>query len=104
CHVRAPKAIRRARSAKQGRAGISRNESGSPLLGAAGSPEATVGGPERQVPLLRNIVGNPFRPTVVERSWFEGNDGCVARVARTLEEVDPSPACVLAPSSQRVAR
>jgi hypothetical protein len=34
--------------------------------------------------LLREIVGNPFRPVVIEPAWLAWNDGTVPRLATTL--------------------
>jgi hypothetical protein len=38
------------------------------------------------VPLLRDLVGNPFRPVRLERAWLTRNDGAVRRVAVALYE------------------
>jgi hypothetical protein len=40
----------------------------------------------RQADLLRDIAGNPFRPTSVEPSWLTWNGGCVQRMARAIYE------------------
>jgi hypothetical protein len=33
---------------------------------------------------LRDIVGNPFRPTAVEPAWLTWNGGMVTTLARTI--------------------
>jgi hypothetical protein len=40
----------------------------------------------RQADLLRDIVGNPFRPRAVEPAWLAWNDRCVERMARGIYE------------------
>jgi hypothetical protein len=40
----------------------------------------------RQVVLLRDIVGNPFRRPKCRRPWLTWNDGTVVRLARTMYE------------------
>jgi hypothetical protein len=40
----------------------------------------------RQADLLRDIVGNPFRPAAVEPSWLAWNDRCVERMAHGVYE------------------
>jgi hypothetical protein len=37
-----------------------------------------------QADLLRDLIGNPFRPVPVELSWLERNGGTVAQVARAV--------------------
>jgi hypothetical protein len=39
-----------------------------------------------QAVLLREIVGNPFRPSAVDPSWLAWNDRCVEHVARGIYE------------------
>jgi hypothetical protein len=39
-----------------------------------------------QAGLLRDIVGNPFRPSAVDPTWLAWNDHCVARLARGIYE------------------
>src|SRR5437763_586156 len=34
--------------------------------------------------LLRDIVGNPFRPAVIDPAWLSWNDGLVQRLARRI--------------------
>jgi hypothetical protein len=41
---------------------------------------------ERQVPLLRCIVGNPFRPVSLERSWLAHAGGAALALARSIDE------------------
>ena len=41
-------------------------------------------GSREQAALLRDIVGNPFRPAAVERSWLAWNDGAVRKIAQTI--------------------
>jgi hypothetical protein len=40
----------------------------------------------RQADLLRDIVGNPFRPAAVEPAWLAWNDRCVERMAQGIYE------------------
>jgi hypothetical protein len=40
----------------------------------------------RQADLLRDIVGNPFRPSVIDPSWLAWNDRCVEKIARGISE------------------
>src|SRR5262249_50850427 len=40
----------------------------------------------RHASLLREIVGNPFRPVAVDASWLARNDGAVRRIARTIHD------------------
>ncbi len=37
-----------------------------------------------QVALLRDILGNPFRPLPFDRAWLHWNDQCVVRLARSI--------------------
>jgi hypothetical protein len=39
-----------------------------------------------QVGILRDIVGNPFRPTTIARAWLGWHDGCVVKIARWIYE------------------
>jgi hypothetical protein len=39
-----------------------------------------------QADLLRDIVGNPFRPAVVAVDWLTWNDGCIVALARSIYE------------------
>jgi hypothetical protein len=39
-----------------------------------------------QTSLLRDIVGNPFRPPVIDPGWLSWQDGAVPRLARALYE------------------
>jgi hypothetical protein len=48
-------------------------------LGRARAAEA-----EQQAALLRDLLGNPFRPVVVEPSWLSGHGGTVPRMARLI--------------------
>jgi hypothetical protein len=41
---------------------------------------------ERQCHLLRDIVGNPFRPVGVDPLWLSWRDGTVAKIAQTIYE------------------
>jgi hypothetical protein len=50
-----------------------------PFLAAEYAAEAA-----RQANLLRDVVGNPFRPVSVDPQWLEWRDGTVARMARTM--------------------
>lgn len=38
----------------------------------------------RQVAILRDIVGNPFHPVFINPSWLTWNDGTVFRMARSI--------------------
>jgi hypothetical protein len=38
------------------------------------------------VELIREVVGNPFRPVVVDASWLRWNDGTVVKVTRGIYE------------------
>jgi hypothetical protein len=40
----------------------------------------------RQADLLRDIVGNPFRPSTIDPAWMAWNDRCVERLARVVYE------------------
>jgi hypothetical protein len=40
-----------------------------------------------QLSLFRDIIGNPFRPAIVEPAWLAWSDGIVRRLARTIYEV-----------------
>jgi hypothetical protein len=54
-----------------------------PLLGMLG-----VGGREElaaQCELLRELVGNPFRPVAVHPAWLTWGDGAVRKIAQTIE-------------------
>src|SRR5262249_9028954 len=37
-----------------------------------------------QADLLRDIIGNPFRPSAVDLAWVRWNDRCVERIARRI--------------------
>lgn len=39
-----------------------------------------------QVAILREIIGNPFRPVTIDPSWFAWNDGAIPRLAQTAYE------------------
>jgi hypothetical protein len=41
-----------------------------------------------QCELLRHIVGNPFRPVVVDPAWLRWNDGTVVKMARAIYDED----------------
>jgi hypothetical protein len=55
---------------------------------SAAAKAASDGAAERraQADLLRDIVGNPFRPVAVRQGWLAWNDGCVTRLARACYE------------------
>ena len=36
--------------------------------------------------LLRDVFGNPFRPTTLDPAGLAGNDGCAAKVAQAIYE------------------
>lgn len=38
----------------------------------------------RQVAILRDIVGNPFHPVFIDPSWMAWNDGTVVRMAQSI--------------------
>jgi hypothetical protein len=38
----------------------------------------------RQVVLLREVIGNPFRPCVADSLWLAWNDGTIPRIARSI--------------------
>jgi hypothetical protein len=40
----------------------------------------------RQAGLLRDVVGNPFRPSAIDPAWLAWNDRCVERLARLVYE------------------
>jgi hypothetical protein len=40
----------------------------------------------RQVPLFRDIFGNPFRPTSLDPAWLTWHDGTIPKLAQTLYE------------------
>jgi hypothetical protein len=40
----------------------------------------------RQADYLRDIVGNPFRPSAIDPAWLAWNDRCVERLARAIYE------------------
>jgi hypothetical protein len=40
--------------------------------------------PERQVPLLRDVFGNPFRPVDVDPAWLTWNGSTVVQLARAI--------------------
>ena len=42
---------------------------------------------QRQVLLLRCIVGNPFRPTTLEPSWLNWSDGTVLKLAQAIYDL-----------------
>jgi hypothetical protein len=42
--------------------------------------------PAIQAALLRDIAGNPFHRPAVDESWRRRNDGCAAKIARTIYE------------------
>jgi hypothetical protein len=50
-----------------------------PFLAAEHAAEAA-----RQADLLRDVVGNPFRPVSVDPQWLEWRDGTVGRMARAI--------------------
>src|SRR5258707_694053 len=50
------------------------------------SPAAEKNERESQCSLLREIVGNPFRPSVSDRSWLEWNEASVIQAAQALYE------------------
>jgi hypothetical protein len=41
-------------------------------------------GPAVRIRLLRDIVGNPFRPPAIRPAWLTWNDGTVPRLARVI--------------------
>jgi hypothetical protein len=36
------------------------------------------------IPMLRDILGNPFRPVTVDAAWLARNDGAVSRIAQAI--------------------
>jgi hypothetical protein len=44
------------------------------------------------VPVLREVVGNPFRPVTVSPAWLSWNDAAVVRLARAAYEAPVLPA------------
>jgi hypothetical protein len=48
---------------------------------AATAAEATA-----QTDLIRDIVGNPFRPVILKPAWLAWNDGTVPKIARAIYE------------------
>ena len=40
----------------------------------------------RECALLRDIVGNPFRPVTLDPAWLRWNDGCVPKIAQSIYE------------------
>jgi len=51
---------------------------------AAGAARATV--ELEHAALWRDIIGNPFRPLVLDLSWLRWNDGCIVRLAHAIYE------------------
>ena len=47
---------------------------------------ASVAESRRQVELLNELFGNPFRPVVLEPHWLAWGGGVVASMAREIEE------------------
>ena len=39
---------------------------------------------ERQTPLLRDIVGNPFQPVGIDLAWLRWRDGTIAHIAHAI--------------------
>jgi hypothetical protein len=58
-----------------------RDEAASLAGRAAGAAEAAA-----QVPLVRDVLGNPFRPVSVNPAWLSWDGGLVARLARAIYE------------------
>ena len=57
------------------------------VVGMTASLFPTLGDAEReQAALVRDIVGNPFRPPVIEPSWLSWNGGAAVALARTIYE------------------
>jgi hypothetical protein len=55
-------------------------------LRALGTPAGQPVVFERQVPLLRCIVGNPFRPAALDRNWLAHGSGAAVALARSIDE------------------
>jgi hypothetical protein len=49
-----------------------------------GDPHAKARARQRQCDLLREIIGNPFRPVRPRPEWLAWNDGVVVRMARAI--------------------
>jgi hypothetical protein len=51
-----------------------------------GDDEAKARARARQCDLLREVIGNPFRPVVLDPAWLAWNNGTVARLAREVHQ------------------
>ena len=67
------------------RALVSRDAAGHAVSAISGVTEGSLG-PAECSHLLREIVGNPFRPVVIQPHWLAWEDGIVVSMAREIEE------------------